>query len=179
MLDGVNHSLDAYRFSEAANLIYAFLWHEFCDWYLEIAKNNLSQTPTQLIMYKVLEKTLRVLHPFMPFITEEIWQRINPEAGSIVIAAWPHLQEAMIDKKLEFQAELLFDIIKSIRNLRSQIELKSNQKVAVSLYPHTKIRQQLINGNTDLITNLAKLGSLEILGSSKRPKAVLKRSLST
>jgi valyl-tRNA synthetase len=173
MLKGVNRYLDSYRFNEAANLSYAFLWHEFCDWYLEIAKNNLNQTGTQLIMYKILEKTLRVLHPLMPFITEEVWQRLPHEGESIMVAAWPHVEEDIIDKKLESQAESVFDVIKTIRNLRSQIELKPEQKAVVSVYPHTKIKQQLIKDNIDLITNLAKLEVLKILASSSRPPAAI------
>jgi len=170
MLKKVNKNLDAYRFNEAANLIYAFLWHEFCDWYLEIAKDNLKEMSTQLIMYKILEKTLRVLHPIMPFVTEEIWQRLNPADESIMIKSWPHVQEAIIDKKLESQIESIFDIIKSIRNLRSQIHLKSYQKAAVSAYPHGKVYQELVKGNSDLIINLANLEALNILDKSKRPE---------
>jgi valyl-tRNA synthetase len=170
MLKGVNKNLDAYRFNEAVNLIYAFLWHEFCDWYLEIAKDNLKEISTQLIMYKILEKTLRILHPIMPFVSEEIWQRLNDTDESIMIQSWPHVQEAVIDKKLESQIELIFDIIKSIRNLRSQIHLKSYQKTAVSVYPHGKFYQELVKRNSDLIINLANLETLNILDKSKRPK---------
>ncbi|MGD9015355.1 MAG: valine--tRNA ligase [Candidatus Omnitrophota bacterium] len=170
MLKEVNRYLDNYRFNEAANLIYAFLWHEFCDWYLEIVKNNFQEPSTQLIMYKVLEKTLRVLHPIMPFITEEIWHSLNPAAESIMIQNWPHVQEAAIDKKLESQIELIFDIIRSIRTLRSQLHLRTQQKTVVSLYPHGRNNQELVKPNADLIINLANLETLHILAASKRPR---------
>ncbi|MBU0549423.1 MAG: valine--tRNA ligase, partial [Candidatus Omnitrophica bacterium] len=115
MLKGVNKNLSVSRFNEAANLIYAFVWHEFCDWYLEIAKNNLQEKNCQLILYKILEKTLRILHPFMPFITEEIWQMLPDTSSSVMAASWPHLEEDIIDNKLESRMGLIFDIIKSIR----------------------------------------------------------------
>jgi valyl-tRNA synthetase len=173
MLKGVNRNLNNYRFNEAANLLYAFLWHDFCDWYLEISKNNLKEANTQMIMYSVLERTLRLLHPFMPFITEGIWQMLPHVGESITIQPWPHAQEELIDKKLESEMDLVFEIIKNIRNLRSQIELKPDQKVSVSVCPHTKIKQRLIKENSDLIKNLAKSEILKILSLSRRPRATI------
>ena len=173
MLKGIDRHLNDYRFNEAANLLYAFLWHEFCDWYLEIAKNNLKETSTQLIMYKMLEKFLRVLHPFMPFITEEIWQGLPNEGESIMVHSWPHVQEKMIDKKIESKMHLIFDIIKLIRNLRSQIDLKPNQKAPVSIYPYKKVYQRLIEDNRELIVNLANLERLDILVTDKRPQQAI------
>lgn len=165
--------LDAYKFNEAANLLYAFFWHEFCDWYLEIIKPNIKERQNQVVMYKVLEKFLRALHPFMPFVTEEIWQRLPHEGESIMTQPQPHIQEQMIDKKLEREAESIFSIVKEIRNLRSYIELKPEQRIGVSLYPHTKPKHKLIENNADLVANLAKLESLEVLESSARPKATI------
>ncbi len=165
--------LDAYKFNEAANILYGFFWHEFCDWYLEIIKPDIKDKKNQVVMYKVLEKFLRALHPFMPFVTEEIWQRLPHDGLTIMMQPWPHLQEQMIDKKLEKQAECLFDLIKEIRNLRSSIELKADQKVVISVYPHTKPKHKLIKANTGLIVNLAKLEALNILDSSARPAATI------
>ena len=170
MLKAVNRNLNSYHFNEAANLIYAFFWHEYCDWYLEIAKNNLAQEGCQLIMYKVLEKTLRILHPFMPFITEEIWQKLPHEGESIMIQRWPHVQEQTIDKKSESQMEILIEVIKSIRNLRSQINLKTSQAVPVSVYPYKGNYRRLMEDNRGLIAHLAKLETLKILKKSRRPK---------
>ena len=172
-LKEVNKDLDNFKFNEAANLLYGFFWHEFCDWYLELIKADIKNPANQVVMFKILEKFLRALHPFMPFISEEIWQRINPELGSIMIQPLPHIQEQIIDKKLELEAQAVFNVITGIRNMRSSIEVKPEQKVKVSLYPHTKIKQKLINDNSGLIINLAKLENLELLSSRQRPQAVI------
>ncbi len=181
-LEEAGKKLDIYKFNEAANILYVFFWHEFCDWYLEIIKPNIKDRQNQVVMYKVLEKFLRALHPFMPFVTEEIWQLLGvrpitdnrePKTESIMIQPWPHLQEQMIDKKLEKQAQIIFNVIKEIRNLRSSIELKAGQDAVISLYPHTKLKHKLIENNADLIKNLAKLEALNILDSSTRPAAAI------
>ncbi|MFH1339085.1 MAG: valine--tRNA ligase [Candidatus Omnitrophota bacterium] len=169
-LKAVNRNLSGYRFNEAANLLYAFFWHEFCDWYLEIAKNHLEEESCRLVTYKVLEKTLRTLHPFMPFITEEIWQKLPHEGDSITIQPWPHVQEQIIDRKSESQMESLIEIIKSIRNLRSSINLKVGQAVPVSVYPYKSNFRRLIEENRGLIANLARLEALDVLEKSGRPK---------
>lgn len=172
--------LDTYRFNEAAHLLYGFFWHEFCDWYLEIIKPDIKNAHHQLVMYKILEKSLRILHPFMPFITEEIWQRLNLRTceranlrTSIMVQPWPHIQEQMIDTKLERETQFIFGVITQIRNLRSVIEIKPKQKVTVSVYPHTKVKHKLIADNLNLISNLAKLETVEFLDSAKRPKAAV------
>jgi valyl-tRNA synthetase len=175
VLSEVNKDLEIYRFNEAANALYSFFWHEFCDWYLEIIKPDMKNPHNQLIMYKILEKFLRALHPFMPFVTEEIWQRLSvqKERVSIMVESLPHIQEQMIDKKLEKQAQFIFEVITQIRNLRSSIEVKPDQKVTVSIYSHSKIKQNLLKDNFALIINLAKLEDLKLLESAKRPAAAM------
>ena len=83
-------SLAKFQFNEAANGLYAFFWHEFCDSYLEIIKPDITNPHNQLVMFKVLEKSLRILHPFMPFVTEEIWNKFSSTDKSIMISNWPH-----------------------------------------------------------------------------------------
>lgn len=168
VLKEVNKDLEAYKFNEAANILYSFFWHEFCDWYLELIKPDIKERENQLVMYKVMEKFLRILHPFMPFITEEIWQKFK-EQSFIMTQPWPHVQEQIIDKKSQKQAQNIFDIIAQIRNLRSWIEIKPEQKVNVSIYPHTKAKFKLLTQNCHLIKNLAKLESLVILKDNLRP----------
>lgn len=172
-LKEIENDLNLYRFNEAANSLYSFFWHEFCDWYLEIIKPDIKNPANQLVMYKILEKFLRVSHPFMPFLSEEIWHMLEANAKSIMTEPWPHIQEQMIDKKLEKDIEQLFEIITQIRNLRGQIEVKPDQKINISLYPHTKHIMKLLEDNAELIINLCKLGSFYILNSNSRPSATI------
>ncbi|MFH1413797.1 MAG: valine--tRNA ligase [Candidatus Omnitrophota bacterium] len=173
LLVKVDKNLKQYRFNEAVNMLYSFFWHDFCDWYLELTKLDIKLIQNQLIMYKVLEKFLRIIHPFMPYISEEIWNRINPEAGSIMIQPLPHIQEELIDKKLELEVQSIFNIITQIRNLRKAIDLKSDAKVKVSIYSHSKSKAELIRKNHNLIISLARLESLELPDFSKRPHGTI------
>ena len=183
VLKEVNKNFSAYKFNEAANTLYSFFWHEFCDWYLEAIKHDIRNAQNQVVMYKILEKFLRAIHPIMPFVSEEIWQRINAclsgrqettrqrdnETTSIMVCPWPHIQEQIIDGRTESQAQIIFDLITEMRNLRSSIELKDTKKLKFSVYAHTKIKQGLIRDNAALIKNLAKLEELELLELNQRP----------
>src|SRR3989338_5798653 len=103
----VGECLDSYRFNEAANSIYEFFWHGFCDWYIEIAKRSLDEKTTQVILYKVLEKSLRMLHPFMPFVTEEVWQTLPREKDSAFDSIMSQRSEEHTSE-LQSQFHLLF-----------------------------------------------------------------------
>ena len=115
----------------------------------------------------------------MPVITEEVWQRLQDtrteghKDTSIMTEAWPHIQEQMIDKKLEKQAQSIFGLISQIRNLRSSLEIKPEQRVEVSVYPHSAIKRRLIKDNSGLIINLARLLKLNLLDSNQRPQAAI------
>ncbi|MEI6631888.1 MAG: valine--tRNA ligase, partial [bacterium] len=171
LLKEVEKNICAYRFNEAVNALYSFFWHEFCDWYLEIIKADIKNTRNQLVMYKVLEKFLRTLHPFMPFITEEVWQRLNPGGDSIMISPWPHAQQQFIDKKLEKQMQSVFELVTQIRNLRGSIDIKPEQEIEVSVYAHSKEKESLIRNNSSLIINLAGLKEFHLLDGGARPRA--------
>ncbi|RJO63509.1 MAG: valine--tRNA ligase [Candidatus Omnitrophota bacterium] len=168
-LKEVQRGFSEYRFNEAANLLYSFFWHEFCDWYLEVIKADIRNTHNQVVMYKVLEKFLRALHPFMPFITEEIWHLLPGATDSIMCQSWPHIQEQVIDKKLEKEAESLFSVVTQIRNLRAQIGIALDKKVVVSVYPHTASKKKLVEEYASLVVNMAKLEALHSLSRNKRP----------
>src|SRR5262245_30165799 len=122
----VRKALDGYRFNDAASAVYQFLWHEFCDWYLEIAKRSLHQTEdkaaravTQRTLVETLEVTLRLLHPFMPFLSEEIWQRLPHAGDSIVVAPFPRPRRARGHAEAEQQMQRVIDVVSAIRAIRS------------------------------------------------------------
>jgi valyl-tRNA synthetase len=182
-LQQVSKLLHRYRFNEAANALYQFFWHEFCDWYLELVKpvlinSNTEQLTvdskrqkeiTQIILYKILEKFLRILHPFMPFITEEIWQLLHSDTAqrtvqqeSIMVAPWPHIQEQIIDKKLEKQMQLLFEIITGFRNLRAQVNIAPDRKIKGVICVTDSTKQHLIKETSNSIMYLSGLENLDI-----------------
>jgi len=176
-LEGVEKALDSYRFNEAANLLYEFIWHSFCDWYLEIAKisivtrNQSTETRnTQILLYKILEKSLRMLHPFMPFITEEIWSLLPHERESIMVSQWPHIQKQIIDKKAEADMQLIIDIITAVRNARQEVGVPLDKKIEVQMSVKNKKVLGLIEETTDYIKRLAKVDTLKAGTSLKRPE---------
>ncbi len=161
-LDKVAKELDSYKFNEAANSLYSFFWHEFCDWYLELIKPQINQKQTQVVMYKVLEKTLRLIHPFMPFITEEIWQRLPGAKNSIMQQSWPHLQKDLINIEDEKQMQAAFDIINTIRNMRAELEVNLQTRINIKLTFANKLAQNSMEPLFDHIRNLAKINNLSV-----------------
>jgi valyl-tRNA synthetase len=151
----VNKNLDSFKFNEAANILYGFFWHDFCDWYLELIKADIKNPNNQLIMYKVLEKFLRVIHPFMPFITEEIWHRIQPETESIMTQPWPHLQTNLINKKIEEKMSLVFVTVTAIRNIRAELEIPITSILNYKIFA-SESTQKLFQSLASQIENVSK-----------------------
>jgi valyl-tRNA synthetase len=162
ILKELDKNLGAYRFNEAANLLYHFFWHEFCDWYLEMIKSDIKKTQNQVVMYKILEKFLRAMHPFMPFITEEVWEKINPDANPIMISPWPHIQENIIDKKVEKKMEQAVEAITTLRNMRSDMEIPVTAGINTIISSPNKPDRELILALSSHIKTLAKVSELTI-----------------
>jgi valyl-tRNA synthetase len=122
----VRKALDAYHFDDAASTLYQFLWHEYCDWYLEVSKPALSDPSkkeaqeTKWVLTQSFETILRLLHPFMPFITEELWQKLSDQEGSVMMASYPKESEIPSNPKAEEQFEWVLKIVSGIRNIRSE-----------------------------------------------------------
>lgn len=161
----ISNSLDGYKFNEAAQLSYGFFWHEFCDWYLEMAKYSLEDELTQKVMLVVLEGCLRILHPFMPFITEEVWQKLKgyfPELAaekSIMLQSWPKLQEEFLDKKLESEMEMVLNLVSSIRNMKAELEIPLQDNLAeVDIYIQEKKEKAFLEKLSPYIKRLTKAG---------------------
>jgi valyl-tRNA synthetase len=127
----VTKNLSRYRFKEAAQLIYDFFWHDFCDKYIEAVKG----LDKQAILCYVLETTLKLLHPFMPFITEEIWQRLGNK-GSIMISQWPEFNKKYYKKDVVTQAEEKFELISKGRSLRSEYNIEPAKRLDFYIKPH-------------------------------------------
>ena len=165
-LEQVDQALDRYQFSEAAQALYSFFWSEFCDWALEAAKPRLyeaspeARTAQASLLAWVLERTLRMLHPVMPFVTEEIWQRF--ETGeSIVIAPWPEQHSEHRDEEAEVQFRFAEEAISAVRRFRKAHGLKDSMSLAVRIQP-TPSQLGVLESLRPEIQQLANISTLEV-----------------
>jgi valyl-tRNA synthetase len=179
----VGEALATYRFHEAANLIYDFFWREFCDWYLELIKPRLMSpngTAAESVglacgnLVSLFEAALRLLHPVMPFITEEIWQAVydgKPPQKSIALAAYPQTNEKQIDLVAETHVAVLQDLIANVRNLRKQLKLETKAKVPIEVYaPEPEVRK-LIEHNRGAVERLATVESIAFVDTALAKEA--------
>src|SRR5207249_6644631 len=131
----VNAFLEAYRFDEAANTLYQFIWHEYCDWYVELVKPALADkasrqaAPTRTTLIESFETLLRLLHPFMPFITEEIWQALPHKGESIMIAPYPTPNPALISDTIESQIASVTSVVSAVRDVRGSQGIPASREL--------------------------------------------------
>jgi valyl-tRNA synthetase len=164
----VNRDLDEYRFDQAAQRLYGFIWHEFCDWYVEMAKGDLAdpynREETLSVLIASFETLLRLLHPFMPFITEEIWHHLTHEGEMIMLARYPTLESARYlkeDKSAEMVVGKMMEIVNGIRNFRSEMRLPPSMELeaVVASFISAAISKSGCEGQ---IKRLARLKTLKL-----------------
>ncbi|MEN6356312.1 MAG: class I tRNA ligase family protein [Armatimonadota bacterium] len=141
VVETVNSSLATYNMDVAARALYEFLWSEYCDWYIELAKPRLrgsdeEKRQVRSILYHVLEATLRLLHPIMPFITEEIWQALPHEGESIMLAPYPEVDSSMLDDEAEAQMNAVMDSTRTARDLKSSKNIPIRQSTVMAFQPY-------------------------------------------
>ena len=164
----VNDALATYRFHEAANSIYDFFWGEFCDWYLELIKPRLNFEGADKSTAKIacinlvnlFDASLRLLHPVMPFITEEIWQAIyeeKPALKSIALAAYPQSDKKQIDLGAETEMSILQDLIVNVRNLRAELKIEPKAKVPIEVFTAEPEIRTMIEHNRGAVERLANV----------------------
>jgi len=175
----VIRSLDEYRFNDAAAAVYSFFWHEFCDWYLELVKPKLygKETPdgrlaAQQTLKEVLQGGLKLLHPFMPFVTEEIWQKLTNGGTSIMVSPFPSADESLMDERAEQEMGLIMDVITSIRNIRGEMGIAPSKKLRVVVSAPQETEKTVVVAAQSDIVNLAGLTELSIEGDMEEPKGV-------
>ena len=174
----VRESLEGYRFSEASHALYQFIWHEFCDWYLEVAKLYLYQEGsekrkelTKRTLSEVLDALLRLLHPFMPFITEEIWQQL-PQRGeneSIMVAEFPKPHERCDDESVADEMGLIIEVIGAIRNIRGEMNLPPGEQIVVLLRTKSEEVEKRLRENQPFIQSRALVKTFEFGRSLEKP----------
>ncbi len=174
----VNDALASYRFHEAANRIYDFFWGEFCDWYLELIKPRLifeegadksAARAACANLVNLFDASLRLLHPVMPFITEEIWQAIyeaKPPYKSIALAGYPQADTTQFDLAAETEMAILQDLIVSVRNLRAELKVEPKIKVPIELFAHEPGIRRMIEHNRGAIERLANVEKIAFVESS-------------
>ena len=171
----VRKALDAYRFNDAASAVYQFLWHEYCDWYLEIAKRSLYQPEspearavTQRTLVETLEATLRLLHPFMPFVSEELWQRLPHKGESIMIAPFPKAGRKGRDPEAERLMAPVLDFVGAIRTVRSESRISPALELQVSVKPASREVAAALEPSLAIIGSLAR-AAVTVSADGARP----------
>jgi valyl-tRNA synthetase len=176
----VTRLIDDFQFGEAQRQIHDFLWGEFCDWYIEFAKIRLtsgsqSSSPLKVLVH-VLEKSLRLLHPYMPFLTEELWQNLKqrlgwPETDSIMVTAYPEADDSMTDPAAEAEIEAIIEIIRSIRNVRAQYKVESKRWIEVKIHTDPSL-QRTIASYIESVKTLARANPVTFLAGEPREETV-------
>jgi len=171
----IHSSLETFRFHEAANRIYDFFWGDFCDWYIELIKPRLisddekTYAPARANLVNLFEASLRLLHPVMPFITEEIWQAMydgGPPLKSIALAGYPVSDGLQIDLAAETEMAILQDLTVSVRNLRAELKVEPKVKVPVEVFaPEAEIRR-MIEQNRGSVERLASVEKIAFADSA-------------
>ncbi len=174
---GVREAIEEYRFNDAASLCYHFTWHEFCDWYLEMAKQGLYsdhetlKRSTRFVLRKAMLGVLRLIHPFMPFVTEELWNRMPGTSGSIMTAPFPRPGDYPFDESATAEMELLSGLITTVRNIRGEMNIPPGKSVNVVVEMSGKNEAGVIGDNVSHIRALAGVGEAEIVENAEKPEA--------
>ncbi|HKP48183.1 MAG TPA: class I tRNA ligase family protein, partial [Pyrinomonadaceae bacterium] len=183
-------ALAAYEFHEAVQTLYHFFWDDFCDWYIELSKSEISaeaatenRDAARTRLLTVLEQALRLLHPFMPYITEELWEKLPGNhaellhaayAGaspSIMLAAYPESDAALIDEDAEWQMQSVIDVISRVRNIRSEMNIKPGERVRLLITAPDAKLQNLFKENQAQISRLARASEISIAKTLEVPRA--------
>ncbi len=169
--------LDKNNLDEAAKSIYEFLRGDFCDWYVEMAKvrlynteDEVSKKTAQYVLWTILESGLRLLHPFMPFLTEEIWQKLGADGDTIMLQKFPVCEEDQVDEKVENAFEYIQTVISSVRNIRAEIGISPAKPVNMIVKTSDDLELEALENNRGFLVNLAKLETLEVGANIEKPK---------
>lgn len=182
--DKVNTYLDDLRFSDAANELYHFIWNDFCDWYLEFIKpiiygnESPEKSATQLVLFQTLNRIMRLLHPFTPHITEEIYQKLPIKAEACIIDQYPTLKNdskwlKIASEEAAIEMDIIKDTIVAIRNIRGENRIGHGEKINVRLAPSNDSLKHILSNNSTQIIRLANVGNLEIGDSGSMQKCAV------
>ncbi|WP_397310102.1 valine--tRNA ligase [Paenibacillus darwinianus] len=175
----VTRLIDGYEFGETGRLLYNFIWDDLCDWYIEFAKLNLygedeaAKRATQSVLAYVLDRTQRLIHPFMPFISEEIWQHLPHEGETITLAPWPVYDSALESADAVREMGLLMEMIRAVRNIRAEVNVPMSKKIDLLVNVSGEAELAILNRNEEFVRRFCGTSNLEIgLGLSAPDKAM-------
>ncbi len=188
--ESVCNALADYQFHEAVQTLYHFFWDDFCDWYIELSKTEVTaeqDTPqrakARTTLLSVLEQALRLLHPFMPYITEDLWLRLpgadqsllHPAYGgaepTIMLAAYPEVQRELIDEDVEWQMQSVIDLISRVRNIRAEMNIKPGEAMPLMISATDPALRAVFTANQSQIKRLARAGEVSIAEKLDAPRA--------
>lgn len=155
IIEKASKELDAYQFSEAGMTVYDFFWGEYCDWYVEMSKVN--KNPA--VLKHVLQSTLKLLHPFMPFVTEAVWEQLEPKE-MLITAKWPEANPEWNFKEETAEVQRVMELVSSIRSLRAEANVDATKKIHAIVYAHEDLG--LMKDKAEIIKRLGNLGELEL-----------------
>ncbi|WP_040731093.1 valine--tRNA ligase [Paenibacillus dendritiformis] len=175
----ITRLMDAYEFGETGRVLYNFIWDDLCDWYIEFAKLSLyngdeaAKKTTQSVLAYVLDRTLRMIHPFMPFISEEIWQHLPHQGDTITLAAWPEYDAAFEAPDAVSEMSLLMDMIRAVRNIRAEVNVPMSKKIELLVKPANAEYDRNINNNIEYVERFCGTSKLSVdLNASAPGKAM-------
>ncbi|MDB4867443.1 MAG: valine--tRNA ligase [Cohnella sp.] len=165
----ITRLMESYDFGETGRLLYNFIWDDLCDWYIEFAKLSLYGTDdhakrsTQSVLSYILDRTLRLLHPFMPYLTEEIWQHLPHEPGeTITLAAWPAYDAAFEAGDAVKEMELLMDAIRAVRNIRAEMNVSPGKKIELLVKPTGTAEEAILRHNEEYVRRFCNTSALTL-----------------
>jgi valyl-tRNA synthetase len=169
----VNRELERYNLAQAADALYNYIWSEFCDWYVEIAKIDLygedpaRRQTVQTLLRRLLGEILQVLHPLMPFLTEYLWQRLEPEAGPLALQAFPQAEEGLRDAEAEKSLGEIQALVGAVRGLRADFSVPPQQKVEITILTADDRQRKTLEAQSALLESLAAIGNLHLTGGDE------------
>jgi len=175
----VTRLIDSYEFGETGRLLYNFIWDDLCDWYIEFSKLSLygadaaAKKTTQSVLAYVLDQTQRLIHPFMPFISEEIWQHLPHEGETITLAAWPQVNPAFESPDAVREMELLMEAIRSVRNIRAEVNVPMSKKVELLVKPASAEYQTILRHNEEYLRRFCNTSLLQIDADMSAPEKAM------
>ena len=157
----VEESIDGYDFPSASKMIYSFFWNEFCDWYIESIKPRLNREGrgrivAQNVLVRTLDASLRMLHPFMPYITEELWQNLPGSDGLLITARWPEFDESSFDNPSEMEYSRIMDMVRGVRNIKAEMNIPPSSKTDV-YYIGEVLNQEVV----ELVSHLSNSNEID------------------